>query len=68
MNFQLLFYAKDYPNGEQYFKKQVYQAFSKHKSETNSERIEQLLQQADYVAKEVEALIKLKVHCTSTHI
>nr|XP_004210695.1 electron transfer flavoprotein regulatory factor 1 [Hydra vulgaris] len=57
---QLLYYGKDYPLGFDYFKPKLKNAFIKNKHVTDQVELEKLIQRAEYVIKELEALFMLR--------
>lgn len=61
---QLLYLGRDYPAGERYFKAKLKNAFMKHRSETDPEKIKMLIARGEYVIKEVEALYMLRKYRT----
>lgn len=61
---QLLYLGRDYPAGEEYFKKKLKQAFLKNKDVSDPEKIKMLIARGEYVIKEVEALYMLRKYRT----
>jgi hypothetical protein len=61
---QLLFLGRDYPTGYEKFREGCKRAFMKNKDETRPEVIQQHIEKAEYVVKELEALYMLKKYRT----
>ena len=61
---ELLYLGKDYPLGYQFFKSKLHKAFIKNKDLTDELEIQKLIDQANYVKKEVETLYFLKKYRT----
>lgn len=61
---QMLYLGKDYPEGFQYYRKKLNDAFKRNAGEADSTKIEQLLFRANFVTKEIEALYKLRKYRT----
>ncbi|ETN79161.1 hypothetical protein RB195_013545 [Necator americanus] len=57
---QLYHLGKDYPRGKDWFHPRLKAAFLKHKNETDPEKIEALINRAEFVVKEIEALYTLR--------
>ena len=65
MNFaQILYLARDWPDGYAALRDRAKRAFLINRQETDPRKIEQLIERAKYVAKEVEALYMLKKYRT----
>lgn len=62
--FQLLYLGRDYPQGYDYFRTRLKQAFSKNKQVSDPEKIEVLIAHGNYVVKELEALYMLRKYRT----
>lgn len=60
----LLYLGKEYPLGEDYFKKKLKAAFLKHQDVTDPNDIELLIAKGNYVVKELEALYMLRKYRT----
>ena len=61
---QILYLAKDWPEGYAALRDRARRAFLINRQETDPRKIEQLIGRAEYVAKEVEALYMLKKYRT----
>ena len=61
---QILYLAKDWPEGYAALRDRAKRAFLINRQETDPRKIEQLIGRAEYVAKEVEALYMLKKYRT----
>lgn len=60
----MLQYGKDWPNGEEYFRKRCKNAFLRNAKETDEQKIVEMIKKGEYVIKEIEALYKLKKYRT----
>ncbi|RNA43203.1 FAD synthase [Brachionus plicatilis] len=56
----LLYYGKDYPLGNDYFKNRLRKAFNSNRNVTDPTQIEALIKRGEFVIKEIDALYKLK--------
>ena len=56
--------GREYPLGYQYFREKCKRAFEKHRHETDTQKVNELIQRGNYVLKEIEALYKLKKYRT----
>lgn len=63
-NFQLIYYAKDYPAGYDFFKPKLKAAFMKNKDVSNPKEIEKLIERGNFVVKELEALFMIRKYRT----
>ena len=61
---QLLYLARDWPEGYASLRDRARQAFLINRQETDQRKIEHLVERAKFVAKEIEALYKLKKYRT----
>lgn len=52
-----LYLGRGYPLGYDYFRPRCHRAFMSHADETDPEKIRKGIQQAEYVKKEIEALL-----------
>ena len=57
---ELQFMGREYPGGAQYFNRKCKAAFLNNKDETDSAKIDMLLERGRFVQKEIEALYRLK--------
>ncbi|KAL1490021.1 hypothetical protein ABEB36_013933 [Hypothenemus hampei] len=60
----LLHLGKDWPQGYDLFRTRLHKAFIKNRNETDPQRIEQMINHGQFVAKEIEALYMLKKYRT----
>ncbi|XKL66520.1 hypothetical protein PGB90_009940 [Kerria lacca] len=60
----LLHLGKDYPQGFEYFRSRLKNAFQKNQAVSDKQEIQQLLNKGEYVIKELEALYMLKKYRT----
>ncbi|XP_003405743.1 electron transfer flavoprotein regulatory factor 1 [Loxodonta africana] len=56
----LLYLGKDYPKGEDYFKRRLKSVFLKNKDVKDPEKIKELIGRGEFVMKELEALYFLR--------
>lgn len=56
--------GKDYPQGYDFFRKNLKKSFLKNKDESDPEKIGQMIERGKYVIKEIEALYMLKKYRT----
>ncbi|TEA28244.1 hypothetical protein DBR06_SOUSAS3310023, partial [Sousa chinensis] len=56
----LLYLGRDYPKGADYFKRRLKSVFLKNKDVKDPEKIKELIEQGQFVMKELEALYFLK--------
>ncbi|KAL0111304.1 hypothetical protein PUN28_012899 [Cardiocondyla obscurior] len=60
----LLYMGREYPKGYQYFRTRLKRAFVKNKTETDPEKIDQMINHGNFVIKELEALYMLRKYRT----
>ncbi|KAF7996253.1 hypothetical protein HCN44_001885 [Aphidius gifuensis] len=60
----LLYMGKDYPQGYDFFRKNLKNSFTKNKHETDPVKIEEMIERGKFVIKEIEALYMLKKYRT----
>lgn len=61
---QLLYLGRDYPQGYDFFRTRLKQAFLKNRDERDPEKIKKMIQHGEYVVKELETLYMLKKYRT----
>ena len=57
---QMLYLGRDYPDGFDVFRNRLQKAFRKNSSERDPKKVAQLITQAEFVIKEIEALYMLR--------
>ncbi|XP_065342505.1 electron transfer flavoprotein regulatory factor 1 [Cloeon dipterum] len=60
----LLHLGKDYPQGFEYFRRRLKNAFLKNRDETDPDKIRIMIARGDFVVKEIEALYMLRKYRT----
>ncbi|BES96547.1 unnamed protein product [Nesidiocoris tenuis] len=60
----LLHLGKDYPQGFDYFRTRLKNAFMKNKDVTDPEQVQKMIAHGEFVKKEIEALYMLKKYRT----
>ncbi|CAG4986752.1 unnamed protein product [Parnassius apollo] len=63
----LLYLGRDWPQGYDLFRKRLYKVFTKNSEESDPEKIEVMIKHGEFVAKEIEALYKLKKYRAMKH-
>ncbi|RWS03020.1 LYR motif-containing protein 5A-like protein [Dinothrombium tinctorium] len=61
---KLLYLGKDWPQGYHYFRDRCKRAFNKNKHVVDEKQINAMIERAEFVVKEIEALYKLKKYRT----
>ena len=64
ISIQILYLAKDWPEGYAALRDRAKRSFLINRQETDARKIEQLIERAEFVVKEVEALYSLKKYRT----
>ncbi|KAF2743666.1 LYR motif-containing protein 5A [Sporormia fimetaria CBS 119925] len=64
---ELLYMGRDYPQGYNYFRDRLHRAFSSKANVKDPEEIKKLIDRAEFVKKEIEALYYLKRYRTLKH-
>ena len=52
--------GREYPLGYKYYRERCHKAFDKNRTETDPQKIEEMIKRGEYVIKEIEALYRLK--------
>lgn len=60
----LLYLGREWPQGYDLFRKRLHKVFVKNSQETEPQKIDLMIKHGQFVAKEIEALYKLKKYRT----